>query len=127
MPLPTPIDNTLDYINTRDIVNRISYLEFLDDPDLSDDDKELWADEIEELPKLRALESQIDLTSGETLIRDSEFEAYAAEWADEVYNVKNLVEGDLSEFFTFDYEKWADDLQSDYTDVTFDGVTYWTR
>lgn len=81
-----------------------------------------------ELKALKALESQAegysDWSHGATLIRDSYFEDYAQQTAEEL----GLIPEDGAWPCTcIDWEKAALELQMDYTSVEFDGTTYWIR
>lgn len=82
----------------------------------------------EELKTLKALaeegEASPDWTYGETLIRDSYFETYAQELAEDI----GAVPKDLSwPCCHIDWDAACDALQQDYLEVDFDGVTYWIR
>jgi hypothetical protein len=58
------------------------------------------------------------------LIRDSYFETYAQELADDI----GAINSDASwPNDCIDWERAARELQMDYTAVDFDGVTYWIR
>ncbi len=120
MTTSNPIDNSENIINTRDIDIRIDYLAFLDDPDLSPEDKDLWEDEITELANLRELWSDLSENRDVQLIRESYFGDYAREFADEIYGL----DGNGASAY-FDYEKFADEYQSDFSSIEFDGVTYY--
>lgn len=84
-------------------------------------------DEAEELRVLLALqeeaEGSADWTHGETLIRDSYFEDYARELAEDI----GAVPKDRWPCSHIDWEAAADDLKQDYMSVDFDGVEYWIR
>lgn len=111
-----------DIIDSRDVIARIEELESnldTEDPD---------TDEAEELQALRALvdeaESTPDWKYGETLIRDSYFEEYAQELADDI----GAINADATwPNNCIDWERAARELQQDYFSVEFDGVTYWVR
>lgn len=96
--------------------------------DKARDALEEWdGDYAKELENLKALEAEAegygDWSHGAQLIRDSYFEQYARDTAEELYNVR-----DASWPYTcIDWEKAADELKQDYTSVTFDGVDYWMR
>jgi hypothetical protein len=61
---------------------------------------------------------------GETLIRDSYFEEYAQELAEDLgYLQKNV----SWPYDCINWEQAARELQQDYTSADFDGVTYWLR
>lgn len=61
---------------------------------------------------------------GETLIRDSYFQDYAQELAEDVGAIDAAATWPNT---CIDWEWAARELQMDYTAVEFDGVTYWTR
>lgn len=143
------IDNSADILDSRDVIARIDYLESeretiaeaLDDvPPLGDDEhatalaaaQEALADwEEEEGAELRALKALADEASGsadwphgEALIRDSYFEDYARELAEDIGAMRD---SDSWPYTCIDWEKAARELQYDYTSVDFAGVTYWIR
>lgn len=82
--------------------------------------------------ELAALESLAEQSAGyapdwgygETLIRDSYFEDYARELADDL----GYIDTDSAwPSNCIDWKAAARELQVDYTAVDFDGVTYWIR
>jgi hypothetical protein len=137
--MTTDISNTEDIIDSRDVIERIKELESErgDLEAMDDEEKPLeerlkeWdeSEEGEELKALKALAEQAegyaaDWKYGETLIRDSYFEDYARELAEDI--------GAINKDATWpndciDWERAARELQMDYTSVEFDGVTYWIR
>lgn len=142
------IDNTEDYIDSREVIDRISEMELeatsrweeaTEFPEgegpsygeLAAVDHAAWLDEedADEYRALKALEEQAegysDWLHGATLIRDSYFETYAREMAEDLYG-REIGEGAWP-FYCIDWEKAASELQVDYTSVEFDGVTYWVR
>lgn len=143
------ISNTDDIIDGRDIVARIDELEALEstladareefaeaEPEsdelteaakaVDDAESDFGEDEQKELKILREIvdESGSELRHGESLIRDSYFETYARELAEEVGDMPKNVKWP---FTCIDWEKATDELKQDYTSVDFDGVDYWTR
>ena len=86
------------------------------------------SDEWQELKALKALQADAegspDWRHGETLIRDSYFETYAQELADDCGMLK---EGSAWPYTCIDWERAARELQQDYMRVDFDGVEYWIR
>jgi len=132
-----------DIIDSRDVIARIEELE----SDLEAERERLsiaialpdhentiqgHRDQIEdlknELAPLRALAGQGDYIEdwqyGATLIRDSYFEEYARELAEEL----DLIPTNATWPATcIDWEQAARELQMDYTSVEFDGITYWVR
>lgn len=122
----TPPTNTDDVIDSRDVIERIEELEGADHEDFGD--AGLNADEQEELAALKALatecEDRPDWPHGEMLIRDSYFEEYAQELAEDCgyeFDNENWPQRCI------DWEQAARELQVDYMDVQFDGMTYWIR
>lgn len=59
-----------------------------------------------------------------TLVRDSYFEAYAQQLAEDIGAVGEEVHWPYT---CIDWEWAARELRMDYTSVEFDGVTYWCR
>lgn len=136
--MTTVIDNSADLLDSRDVIARIEELEASRDafPEAADTTAEgggTWAEECPEdaaeLAVLTALAEEAegyaaDWRHGETLIRDSYFEDYARELAEDIGAVKS----DMSWPYTsIDWEQAANELKQDYTSVDFDGVTYWVR
>jgi hypothetical protein len=125
-----------DIIDSRDVIARMDYLRsFCEDedgeiltPETAPEDHANM-DEIEEYAKLQALcdeaeDYSSDWKYGATLIRDSHFQAYAQDFAEDIGAIDRNAEWPLG---CIDWEKAADELKSDYTAVEFDGVTYWVR
>ena len=114
------ISNNDDVIDSRDVIARIEELEGMEGRD---------DDETAELTALTALAEEAsgyaaDWRYGETLIRDSYFEDYAEQLAEDL----DLIPKDARWPATcIDWEKAARELRMDYTAVDFDGVTYWVR
>src|SRR5208283_4356595 len=61
---------------------------------------------------------------GATLIRDSYFEQYAEELADDIGAIDKNAGWPLT---CIDWTKAAEQLQQDYSSVDYDGVDYWVR
>ncbi len=86
-----------------------------------------WVD-ASELAALLALQEECegysDWTYGETLIRESYWETYVQEFAEDIGAIKT----DAGWPYTcIDWERAAKELAYDYTTVTFDGVDYYIR
>jgi tetrahydromethanopterin S-methyltransferase subunit B len=81
-----------------------------------------------ELKALQALADEAsgspDWKYGETLIRDSYFEEYAQELAEDIGAIKTDASWPNNHI---DWEAAADALKQDYMSVEFDGVEYWIR
>lgn len=112
MAAPRIPTNRDDVIDSRDVIKAIDWL------DEDDEDRkalEALAEEAEGSP---------DWNHGETLIRDSYFEDYARELAEDT----GMIKGDESwPLNCIDWEEAADLLKEDYFSVDFDGVEYWIR
>lgn len=116
------ITNVDDVINTRSVAERIEELEL---------DDERWDIEEEELTALRHLAEQIESVHGPVnrvdnyvIIHDSHFKEYAREYAEETGVIDP---GAVWPACHIDWDAAADELRSDHTEITFDGVTYWLR
>jgi hypothetical protein len=129
----TEITNYEDMIDSRDVIERIAYLEDLPTETTADEDTNaddlITEEEQAELTKLRALaeegESLEDWPHGATLIRDSYFKTYAEELAEETSETNDLVT--QWPYRHIDWESAARELRMDYTTITFDGIDYWVR
>jgi hypothetical protein len=132
------ISNTDDVIDSRDVIARIEALqderdnlEAMDDVEITLELRQADWDESEEGQELKVLlalqddaEDSSDWKYGETLIRDSHFEDYAQELAEDC----GMIERDVKWPYTcIDWERAASELQQDYMQVNFDGVDYWIR
>ncbi|WP_331694606.1 hypothetical protein [Pandoraea sputorum] len=139
------ITNNDDVIDSRDVIERIEELrEVLEDAHEAQDitlSFDYWLqdeanataagvnDEWSEHRKLTELAEQAegyaaDWNHGETLIRDSYFEDYARELAEDCGMVNPNAGWPNN---CIDWAQAASELQQDYTAVEFDGVTYWIR
>lgn len=119
---PDTISNTEDYLDSRDIQERLDWLETVKEP---------TADEIHEQTELSKLKEQYINDYGDSswefgaqFIRDSYFEEYAMQLADDIGAID---EKQSWPTMYIDWERATEALQMDYTEVEFDGVTYWTR
>lgn len=150
-------DNTDNIIDSRDVIARIeeleseradlvevvtdaeaAYSEASTDEDIEDAerDREAAADALtewdndyaEELAALKSLADQCegygDWEYGETLIRESYFQDYAQQFAEDC----GMIPKDLAWPCTcIDWEQACRELKTDYTEVDFDGVSYFMR
>lgn len=124
-----PITNLEDILDSRDILERIEYLE-------AEMKKNVFIDhcygkdqfELEELETLNSLLQRVQLYSGvrpedgALLIRDSYFTEYAKERA-----YKDGLYGRDSRWplFYIDWERAANGLKMNYAQIYFDGIEYW--
>lgn len=108
--------NTDDIIDSRDIIEAIAELR----------------ESRDDMTTLAALEAVAECASdyaadwqyGETLIRDSYFEDYAQQLAEDVGAIDPHAQWPMT---CIDWQRAARELRMDYTAVDFDGVTYWVR
>jgi Antirestriction protein (ArdA) len=120
------ITNCDDIIDSRDVITRVEELEALEaDVEAGGLDQS----EAHELAALRVLADEAnghvaDWAYGATLIRDSHFETYAEELAEDIGAINSSASWPNN---CIDWEQAARQLQVDYTSVDFDGVTYWVR
>lgn len=151
------ISNTDDVIDSRDVIERIEELEgerqdlqdafeTAVDNELQNTDPEQretlntvrndaykaltdWDDENKaELDALKALAEEAegyapDWRHGATLVRVSYFEDYARELLEDIGDIPR----DLPHYIEIDWEATARNIRMDYTEVDFDGVSYWVR
>jgi hypothetical protein len=146
--LASRVSNTQDVIDSRDILERIEELETeLQDAhegceeepaqtfdqwlkDVSEDDDATMQDAAKELLILRALVEEIDQNAGDRardgvgLIRDSYFETYAREMAEDIGAIGRDAPWPACHI---DWEAAADALKQDYSSIDYDGVEYWVR
>ena len=119
------ISSTADVIDLRDVSARIEELE-------ADDERE--QQETEELATLAALMEELRGNGGDhdwrgswyplMLVRDSYFETYAREFADDIGAVKSDADWPARHI---DWTAAAEELQQDYSSVEYEGETYWYR
>lgn len=114
MATVTRFDNSEDILDTRDLAEVIK-----------------TTDDEDELTILKAFEQELTdifgnmaLVDGVTLIRDSYFENYAQELAEDIGAIGHDLQWPL---YHIDWEAAANSLKMDYTLVAFDGVEYWGR
>ncbi len=115
----TEITNTQDYIDSRDIAERIDYLESLEE-DIDEIDKV----ELELLKSLEEEAATSEWSFGVTLIRESYFEEYAEELASDIGAISS---DDTWPLNHINWEAAANELLIDYSQIDFDGVTYYFR
>ena len=119
--------NTDDVIDSRDVIKRIEELE-TDIEIAKEDEEEIDDDDTKELAALKELakecEGYSDWQYGEALIRDSYFEDYAQQLAEDCGMVNTDSNWPNN---CIDWKQAASELQMDYTYVDFDGVDYWIR
>lgn len=135
--MTTTIDLQADIIDVRDIIARVEELrEELADYENTEGDLEAHDENLEQQGELTALESILEDLAGNggdeewegdwypvTLIRDSYFQDYAQELAEDC----GFTAGNEWPARCIDWEQAAWELRQDYTSTEIDGVTYWYR
>ena len=120
------IENDCDTIELSDLRARVLILEGQRD---DHDDGTLSSADEEELIQLRHLlvaASHYGSEQSATFIRDRHLEDYARQLADDLHDA----DGDGGLNWPFNHVDWASaaaELRQDYTEVDFDGVSYWIR
>lgn len=124
------VANYNDIVDVRDIIERFEYL----DGQRDDAGKPIDEDEGAEWEVLRTLLDELTGYGGDhqwqgawfpvTLIRDSYFEDYARDLAEDIGAIDRKSQWPYT---CIDWEAAAHELQQDYSSVEWDGVTYWYR
>lgn len=128
------ITNIDDLIDSRDVIARIEELrDEIEAADIPANEiggpNDSMEEEREELAKLEAFAEEAegyaaDWKYGETLIRESYFEDYARELAEDIGAIPSDAQWPCT---CIDWEQAARELRMDYSSVEFDGVTYYTQ
>lgn len=123
------ISNSDDTIDSRDVIARIEELRSDLESAIGDSDHDS-ADEIrDELAPLEKVasdgESLSDWQYGVTLVRDSYFESYARDLAEDMSG--EAIRNASWPFNHIDWDAAAEALKIDYTEIDFDGVAYYAR
>lgn len=124
------ITNSDDVIDVRDVIARYEYLEASRGQAIEEADTDL----LNEFDALDKLLDELEGNGGDeewrgswypiTLVRDSYFEDFARQEAEDL----DLIKADASwPNNCIDWDQAARELQIDYTSTEFDGVTYWYR
>lgn len=108
-------------MDSRDLEEKIVELQTLKDDD------NISEDEQEELTKLLALKEETEnygWEDGISFIPDYEFQDYCRELAEDCYITSDKSNPLLN---YIDWESWANDCKMDYSEVEYDGTTYYYR
>lgn len=146
----TEITNYQDVIDSRDIIARIEELEEerqglldqiedLEGEDLTGEEQESLEeakssltefDESEEGQELKTLqnlaeqgEGSADWQYGETLIRESYFTDYCEELVGDIGDLPR----EIPSYIVIDWDATAENIKADYSEIDFDGVSYYIR
>ena len=126
----TETDNSADILDVRDLIERFEELENTKDTEPDELDEEDFAD----YEQLKNFLDEMKGYGGDhvwrgdwypvTLIRDSYFEDYAQELAEDI----GAINSDMSwPNNCIDWEQAARELQMDYNAFEYGDVTYWAR
>lgn len=119
------ITNDMDVIDSRDIIERIEELESFIEYNVNEnsDDVIEWTEELEALKALAEEGENYspDWEYGSTLIHEDYFEEYMDEMIQDCYDLPK----DLPFWMTVTYDYNA--LKMDYTEIDFNGETYYIR
>ena len=114
------IHNRLEYIDSRDIVDR--YNEIVGDPDFLDE-----ATRLEKLIK-QGESCSSDWNHGLGLTHEDSFVEYTKESIENNYDDINTNSNEWPyRHMKIDFEAAAEELKQDYTAIDFDGETYYIR
>lgn len=130
--MQTSLDLKADIIDAREIIERIEELESLKDDHENEPDGGHWSDEdAQELQTLTDIMDDLKGYGGDeqwrgdwyplTLIRESHFQDYAQELAEDIGAVNKNATWPNN---CIDWEQAARELRMDYSYTEIDGVTY---
>lgn len=132
----TDLDLTNDIIDVRDIIARIEALEsdIADLLEYSTEADPQWREYNDELQALLKIMAELETCGGGdeqwrgdwypiTLIADSYFTDYARELLEDCGDLPR----ELPHYIEIDWDATARNIRVDYTPVTINGFTYWTR
>jgi len=111
-------------LDSRDLLEELKELEESLEFFIEEGGKEEDFEDLDRIDALKCLQEEIgeeDFEFGATLIPENDFEEYAQEFAEDVYDIPDTFA------FYIDWEKFANDMQMDYSSTEFDGETYWWR
>ena len=119
------IYNTQDVIDSRDVIERIEELEILIAGESKSDDFLEYTDEYDKLVSLKEECEQYssEWKYGIALIHESYFEYYVQDLLSDI----GVLPREIPWYIVIDWKKTADNIKIDYTDVDFDGETYYIR
>lgn len=121
-----PIDLSSDMIDSRDIIDRIEYLEGIKPKKRTQDEK----DELADLKKLaEQCEGCSDWEYGEQLIAETYFTEYIKDLIEDCYELPNDEKMNQWPFshMSMNYEAAAHEAQQDYISVQIQGYDFFIR
>lgn len=122
------IDNMQDIIDSRDVIARIEELKIALESAAEEQDDSFSPEEADELKGLEELAEQCEgyagWLHGETLIRESYFTKYAQQLAEDFGRIDHTAGWPST---CIDWDKAAEELKQNYTEVDFNGTAYYIR
>ena len=120
------IDNGQDVIYSRDVIARIEELHEIATDENTEQNERTHANN--ELQVLQALQDEAegyapDWKYGCALIRYSYWVKYVQELLEDIGDLPK----DLPHYIEIDWQRTAENIKVDYTEVDFDGVAYFVR
>lgn len=110
-------------IDSRDVIARIEELET--DRDLAlEDDQDFDEEELDALIALREqCQDYEDWQYGATLVSWSYWEEYVRQLCEDIGDIPR----NIPDYIVIDWQATADNIAQDYTEVDFDGESYYIR
>ncbi len=125
LKMSNEITNDMDVIDSRDIIERIEELESFIEYNVNEnsDDVIEWTEELEALKALAEEGENYspDWSYGSQLIHENYFEEYMDEMLEDCGDIPKDIPCYLDITVNYDMLKW------DYTELDFDGETYYIR
>lgn len=121
------IRNNQDHIDSRDVEERIKWLEEIkenSDPDENtfDDNDELELKTLKDLKKdYIEYYGESSWECGAYFIKDDYFEDYCQEYIEDCYEIPDFLQHHIK------WDSIANEMEMDYTEIEFDGQVYFTR
>jgi len=120
----TNLDLTADIIDVRDIIARYEELDEMPDGLPDAEERTNLASILDEIRDMGGDEEWRGDWYPVTLIRDSYFQEYAQELAEDIGAIDHDAKWPMN---CIDWEHAARELRYDYSGVDINGITYWTR
>lgn len=117
-----------DYSLRRDQIDRFldeydSLVYDAHDEDQSEEDRAEFQSEVDSVDpeRVQELRAMINESDADNFIRKRDWDDYASDMFDEIYLYR--LSDEVKSYI--DYDKWANDLLTDYTPFDYDGETYY--
>ena len=124
------ISNTENVLDSRNIQERIDELEneIEEEESKNEEEEEESSPEQEELEILLAFKEEVEQCNSEwddgcALIRETYFKEFCQQELEDL----GMIPKDLESFIVIDWEATAENMEQDYSEVSFDSVAYYVR